>query len=113
MEGPPLRRWELEGFRSIRDRVTIDLGQMNVLVGANSAGKSSLIQSILLAAQTLGTAWTPRPLLLNGSLVQLGLPDDCINEHAKGGFSFGFGSAVSLNLPNATTDSATAPHAGA
>lgn len=90
MEAPPLQKWELEGFRSIRDKVSIDLGQMNVLVGANSAGKSTLIQSILLAAQTLGTAWTPRPLLLNGSLVQLGLPDDCINEHAKGEFSFGF-----------------------
>lgn len=90
MEGPPLQKWELEGFRSVRDKISIDLGQMNVLVGANSAGKSTLIQSILLAAQTLGTAWTPRPLLLNGSLVQLGLPDDCINEHAKGDFSFGF-----------------------
>jgi predicted ATPase len=89
MEGPPLRSWELEGFRSIRDRTVVDLGQMNVLVGANSAGKSSLIQSILLAAQTLGTAWTPRPLVLNGPLVQLGLPDDCVNENAKQ-FSFGF-----------------------
>ncbi len=89
-EGPPLRRWELQGFRSIRDRVNIDLGQMNVLVGANSAGKSSLIQSILLAAQTLGTTSTPKPLILNGSLVQLGLPDDCVNEQAKGLFSFAF-----------------------
>lgn len=89
-QGPPLRKWELEGFRSIRDRVSIELGQMNVLVGANSAGKSSLIQSILLAAQTLGTTWTPRPLVLNGSLVQLGLPDDCVNEQARGSFSFAF-----------------------
>lgn len=106
-EGPPLRKWELEGFRSIRDRVSIDLGQMNVLVGANSAGKSSLIQSILLAAQTLGTAWSPRPLVLNGSLVQLGLPEDCVNERTRGEFSFGFAYCtpdqpdLSLALPQA------------
>lgn len=91
MEGPPLSRWELQGFRSVHEKVNLDLGPMNVLVGANSAGKSSLIQSILLAAQTLNGGWTtPRPLLLNGPLVQLGLPNDCLNEQSKGEFAFGF-----------------------
>lgn len=90
MEGPPLRRWELQGFRSVRDKLEVDLKPMNILVGENSAGKSSIIQSILLAAQTLGAAWTPRSLVLNGSLVQLGLPEDCLNEQAKGSFAFGF-----------------------
>lgn len=90
MEGSPLRRWELQGFRSVRDKLEVDLKPLNILVGANSAGKSSLIQSILLASQTLSTNWTPRSLVLNGSLVQLGLPDDCLNEQAKGSFAFGF-----------------------
>jgi predicted ATPase len=90
MEGPPLQRWELSGFRSVRDELAVDLKPINILVGANSAGKSSVIQSILLAAQTLNSNWAPRALVLNGSLVQLGLPDDCLNEQAKGSFSFGF-----------------------
>ena len=43
-----LRKWRLSSFKSIGGAVEIELAPLTVLVGANSAGKSSLIQSILL-----------------------------------------------------------------
>ena len=45
-----LIRLELESFKSIA-RLQQDLGQLTVLVGENSAGKSSFMQAIVLASQ--------------------------------------------------------------
>lgn len=75
-----LASWTLGGFRSIGDRTSLELGPLNVLVGANSAGKSSVLHSILMAAQTLGNPLVDRPALLNGPLVRLGLPLDVLHE---------------------------------
>ena len=46
-----LRKWRLGSFKSINEVTEVDLAPLTVVVGANSAGKSSLIQSILLMAQ--------------------------------------------------------------
>ena len=45
-----LAQWRLENFKSVH-KASIDLAPLTLLVGPNSAGKSSLIQSILLFAQ--------------------------------------------------------------
>ncbi|HEV8556342.1 MAG TPA: AAA family ATPase [Actinophytocola sp.] len=44
---------EVEGFTSIR-RATVTLGRINVLVGANGAGKSNFIRALELLA---GVSW--------------------------------------------------------
>ena len=49
-DGPTLRRWHLKNFKSVKD-ATVDLAPLTVVVGANSAGKSTLLQSIRIAAQ--------------------------------------------------------------
>ncbi len=73
-----LRKWRLSSFKSIGGAVEVELAPLTVLVGANSAGKSSLIQSILLMAQNAVSAFrevTPQlrgNLELNSYLVQLG-----------------------------------------
>jgi predicted ATPase len=46
-----LRRWSITSFKSVKNSVEIELAPLTVVVGANSAGKSSLIQSILFVAQ--------------------------------------------------------------
>ncbi|MFD2471545.1 AAA family ATPase [Amycolatopsis silviterrae] len=45
MVGQKLQRVTIEGFTSIRS-ATVDLGNINVLVGANGAGKSNFIQAL-------------------------------------------------------------------
>ena len=47
MARQPLKRIVIEGFTSIRS-ASVALGQLNILVGANGAGKSNFVQSLEL-----------------------------------------------------------------
>ncbi len=66
--GKPLTLAEIqvEGFKSLRDRVSVALGPLTILAGANSSGKSSLMQPLLLLKQTYDPAYDPGPLWLGG-----------------------------------------------
>lgn len=54
------------GFKSIRDEQHIDVRPLTLLAGANSSGKSSIMQPLLLIKQTLEATYDPGALLLNG-----------------------------------------------
>src|SRR6185312_13622524 len=56
----------IKGFKSIEGPLTIGIRPLTILAGANSAGKSSAIQPLLLLKQTLEAAYDPGPLLLSG-----------------------------------------------
>jgi len=60
----------IEGFKSIRSEKTLDLSALNILAGANSSGKSSFMQPLLLLKQTLEATYDPGPLLINGPNVK-------------------------------------------
>ncbi len=66
----PFRFWEIERFKSIRDRTRMELGHLTVLAGANSSGKSSAIQPLLLLKQTLESSQDVGPLRLDGPNVK-------------------------------------------
>ena len=73
----PLRGWKVQNFKSIPE-AKVDFAPLTVLVGANSSGKSSLIQAILMVVQAaqIGTEGSSFPL--NGSLLALGGFDDLL-----------------------------------
>lgn len=75
-----LRTWTLGNFKAIADEVTLDLAPVTVLVGANSSGKSSILQSMLLVAQTLRAKPGEQPVLLNGEYVRLGYITDVVHS---------------------------------
>jgi hypothetical protein len=86
-----LVNWTIENFKSIGRQVTLSLSPITVLVGANSSGKSSIIQSILLIKQTLQYATPDRPIALNGPLLKLGNYNDVRNVLSQGeGFRIGW-----------------------
>ncbi len=58
------------GFKSIVDAQTIEIRPLTILAGANSSGKSSMMQPLLLLKQTLEAPYDPGPLLLNGPNVK-------------------------------------------
>jgi predicted ATPase len=60
----------VEGFKSIDSERGIEIRPLTILAGANSAGKSSTIQPLLLLKQTLEAPYDPGPLLLNGPNVE-------------------------------------------
>jgi hypothetical protein len=56
----------VKGYKSFRDRTKMDLKKLTILSGANSSGKSSIMQPILLLKQTYEASYDPGPLLING-----------------------------------------------
>ncbi len=56
----------VSGFKSLRDESRIEIRNLTVLAGANSSGKSSIMQPLLLLKQTLEAPYDPGPLKLDG-----------------------------------------------
>jgi predicted ATPase len=75
-----LSRWTLTNFKSYYKENTIELAPLTILCGANSSGKNSILQSMLLIKQTLEHSPSERVIALNGPLVQLGTFSDILNE---------------------------------
>ena len=71
-----LTKWKIFNFKSIREETELDLAPLTIFAGANSSGKSTFIQSILLIAQTLSHKVGSRSVVLNGALASLGQFDD-------------------------------------
>ncbi|UXA14088.1 DUF3696 domain-containing protein [Mycobacterium sp. SMC-8] len=66
-----LKAWRLSNFKSVKD-AEVDLLPLTVLVGANSAGKSTLIQSILATSQAAAASPSGDRFPLNGTTIRLG-----------------------------------------
>ena len=77
-----LKNWSIKNFNPIVDSGELELAPVTVFAERNSSGKSSLLQSILMIAQTLGSRLLDRPLLPNECLVQLGTFEDILHENA-------------------------------
>lgn len=59
------------GFKSIAQEQSIEIRPLTILAGANSSGKSSIMQPLLLLKQTLEASYEPEALLLDGPNVQV------------------------------------------
>lgn len=78
----------VDNFKAFRGRHRVPLAPITLIFGGNSAGKSSLIQALLLLKQTLvgsgGAAFGPRgsdSLVVRGDLVDLGSFRALIHAH--------------------------------
>ena len=60
----------VKGFKSIAEEREIDIRPLTILAGANSSGKSSIMQPLLLLKQTLEAPYDPGPLKIDGPNVQ-------------------------------------------
>ena len=76
----PLKHWALKNFKSVKDS-GVDFAPLTVIVGQNSAGKSSLLQSLLLFAQNISTEGYSVPL--NGAFYRSGVFRDLLNSDCK------------------------------
>ena len=57
----------VKGFKSIAEECEIDIRPLTILAGANSSGKSSIMQPLLMLKQTLEAPYDPGPLLIDGT----------------------------------------------
>jgi predicted ATPase len=75
--------WRVEDFKGIASaQIDFRPGKKTILTGVNSSGKSSIIQSLLLVAQSLHS---DTQLALNGPLVRLGDAQDLLRDNASRG----------------------------
>jgi predicted ATPase len=68
------------GFKSIRKRTEIAIRPLTILAGANSSGKSSILQPALLMKQTLEAPYDPGALLLDGPHVRFTAVDQLFSR---------------------------------
>jgi hypothetical protein len=74
-----ITKWTIENFKSFRKKTEIELAPVTIFAGANSSGKSTIIQSILVLKQTLQYAPPTRAMALNGPMLKLGTFNDVKN----------------------------------
>lgn len=77
-----LKKWGLSNFKSISN-ANLDIAPLTIFTGVNSSGKSSFIQSMLLAAQSLVHKSPDNTLIKNDEFVQLGEYSDIYNYSGK------------------------------
>ena len=74
----PLRSIELRHFKSIT-HTALELRPFSVVVGANSSGKSTLLQALLAVAQTMRVQSDAAEFPLNGEFLRLGTLEETRN----------------------------------
>ena len=65
-----IRAISVRGFKCFATESRIEIRPLTILAGANSSGKSSIMQPLLLMKQTLEATYDPGALLLNGPNVK-------------------------------------------
>jgi predicted ATPase len=81
---PGICRIELEGYKSFAKKVGVNIKPLTILSGANSSGKSSFMQPLLLMKQTLESGYDPGELLLSGSCVRIDASKTMFSKLSKG-----------------------------
>lgn len=72
----------LKNFKCLKDDF-FSLSKINVFAGRNGIGKSSLLQSLLLIAQSLDDNGLLKKVKINGAYLQLGTYGDIISKDSK------------------------------
>jgi len=75
----------VKGFKSIADSGFIEIRPVTLLMGPNSAGKSSIIQPLLAMRQTVDSRDVDRAMVFDGSYVSLGPFQEFVHGHKIGG----------------------------
>ena len=79
----PVDRLKVEGFKSIGKECTVDIRPLTILAGANSSGKSSIIQPLLLMKQTLESPLDSGPLMLEGPNARFTSAKQILSKHIR------------------------------
>jgi predicted ATPase len=78
-----ITRLRLRNFKSFVDSGDLLVRPLTLIVGPNSSGKTSLLQSLLLLRQTVDSRDIENPLLIDGEWASLGSYLDLVYAHDK------------------------------
>lgn len=98
-----ITRITVGGFKSISTEQSIEIRPLTLLAGANSSGKSSIMQPLLALKQTLEAPYDPGALLLNGPNVRFTSADQLLSSMGVGKNSLSFSVRLNIALGDALT----------
>lgn len=87
----------VKGFKSLAEPQTIEVRPLTILAGANSSGKSSALQPLLLLKQTLEATYDPGPLLLDGPHVRFTSAEQLLARTGKQRLTREFEVAIAVD----------------
>jgi predicted ATPase len=70
----------VRGYKSLYEECSLEIRPLTILAGANSSGKSSIMQPLLLMKQTLEASYDPGALLIYGSHIQFTLVTQFLSQ---------------------------------
>ncbi len=76
-----ITRIAVSGYKSLAEECSIEIAPLTILSGANSSGKSSIMQPLLLMKQTLESTYDAGSLKLNGANVRLTSTDQIFTKN--------------------------------
>lgn len=90
----PITSLRLQNFRCFRDSGALPIAPLTIIFGRNNAGKSTILQSLLVLRQTLDAAGYESRLNLRGPLFAAGSYADMVHDHkTRLNLSIGLGVA--------------------
>ena len=82
-ESKGITKISISGFKSIANECSIDIRPLTILAGANSSGKSSIMQPLLLMKQTLESPYSYGGLSLNGENIRFTSVKQILSRFSK------------------------------
>lgn len=93
----------VSGYKCIGSERTIEIRPLTILAGANSSGKSSAMQPLLLLKQTLEAGYDPGALLLNGPNVRFTSADQLLSHARRDGRADMFSVGIRVGTDKTVT----------
>ena len=95
-----LTHLRVQNLKSVADSGLLELPPLTFFMGPNSSGKSTLLQAILIARQTVDSRDLQNPLVVDGDYVKLGSYREFVHRHERGRrLAVEFGLAVDAVPP--------------
>ena len=73
-----IKKVGLQNFLGYGKYEELDIGQLNIFVGKNSSGKSTILHALALLSETLIDPSVDTSLLLSGNGIDLGVYQDTV-----------------------------------
>lgn len=94
-----ITRIAVSGYKSLAEECSIEIAPLTILSGANSSGKSSIMQPLLLMKQTLESTYDAGSLKLNGANVRLTSTDQIFTKSTNSSHNYASNSfAIEVEL---------------
>ncbi len=104
-----ITRISVRGYKSLYEECSIEIRPLTILAGANSSGKSSIMQPLLLMKQTLEVTYDPGALLLNGPNLQFTLAKQLFSHSSSRSYNNSFTTQIEIENNKAVTNTFQKP----